>query len=324
MKRRPFALVFAAVAMGVLILDSKNAVQAAAAGVDICIKTVIPSLFPFFVLSIFLTGALADAPFLQPVCRLFQAKEGSEGVLISGLLGGYPVGAQAAAEAWSKGRVSKQNANRLLMFCSQAGPSFLFGMIAAQFPDTKYGWMLWAVQLLSAWSASRLTVVQNEQHTNSQEIRHITINEAIRKAIFAMASVCGWVIVFRVFLFFLDRWVLFVFPEPIRILITGTFELTNGCLALSGIQNVSTRFLCGAVMLNFGGICVLMQTASVAQGLDLGCYIRGKVLQTVLALCFSLCFLGNLTGLIPIAGIFLLFRWGNLRKNSSNPAVVGV
>lgn len=324
MRRRPFALIFAAIAMGVLILDSKNAVEAAAVGVDICMKTVIPSLFPFFVLSIFLTGSLGNAAFLRPLCRLFLVTEGAEGVLISGLLGGYPVGAQAAAEAWSKGILSKQNANRLLMFCSQTGPSFLFGMVAAQFPDAKYGWMLWAVQLLSTWSVSQVISESKEPHASLQEFKQITITEAMKKATSAMASVCGWVIVFRVFLCFLDRWVLSFFPKPIHILITGVLELTNGCLALNGITNISTRFLCAAIMLNFGGICVLMQTSSVAHGLDLKYYLRGKALQTVFALCYCLCFLGNFAGLIPIAAIFLLFHRGNLRKNSSNPAMVGV
>lgn len=324
MKRRTWALIFAAFAMGVLILDSRNAVDAAAEGVDICIRTVIPSLFPFFVLSIFLTGSLEDASILRPICPLFRAGNGAEGVLISGLLGGYPVGAQAAAEAFKGGRITRHTAERLLMFCSQAGPSFLFGMVAAQFPNAKYGWMLWAVQLLSAWSVAQLIPVPNESDTSSTRTKQITITDAMKKAIHAIASVCGWVVIFRVFLNFFDKWMFRFLPVALRILLSGLLELTNGCLILNEISNISVRFILASIMLNFGGICVLMQTASVTQGFNLKHYIRGKLLQTFFVPLYCLCFLGNFAALIPIGGIFLLSFRGNLRKNSSNPAIVGV
>lgn len=324
MKRRTGVLIFVTLSMGALILDSRTAMEAAADGVDICIRTVIPSLFPFFVLSIFLTGSLGDATLLQSVCRLFQVSSGGEGALISGLLGGYPVGAQAAAEAFRNGRLSREGANRLLMFCSQAGPSFLFGIAAAQFSETRYGWMLWAVQLISAWTVARLMPGSEENSKNFFESKQITITDSMKKAVFAIASVCGWVVIFRVFLAFLNRWVLWFLPETVRILISGLLELTNGCLMLSTVTDDSVRFILAAVMLNFGGICVLMQTASVAQGLDLRYYIRGKLLQTILSLLFGLLLLGNYTMLIPIAGIFLALKSGKLRKNSSNPAMVGV
>ena len=56
MKRRTAAaLVFSSAGMLVLILDGKAALLGAQAGVELCLNTVIPSLFPFFVLSVLLT-----------------------------------------------------------------------------------------------------------------------------------------------------------------------------------------------------------------------------------------------------------------------------
>ena len=136
MKRRKLTLTLTILAMVLLILDSRNTVRFAAKGIDLCIRTVIPSLFPFFVLSIYLTGNLGGSGILP--------------VLISGFLGGYPTGAQAAAQLWRTGRITRTQGNKLLLFCSQAGPSFLFGMVAAQFPERSYLWKLWAVQILSA------------------------------------------------------------------------------------------------------------------------------------------------------------------------------
>ena len=42
----------AGVGLLILILDSSLALEGARTGMDLCIRTVIPSLFPFFVLSV--------------------------------------------------------------------------------------------------------------------------------------------------------------------------------------------------------------------------------------------------------------------------------
>ncbi len=320
--KKKAALAFAAGAMLLLILDSRQGMLSAGQGVEICVKTVVPSLFPFFVLSIYLTGAMEPGSFTAPLERLFRCP-GCGGILLTGLLGGYPVGAQAACQAYQSRAISKEQAQRLLWFCSQAGPSFLFGMAAAQFPVGKYGWLLWGVQLLSAWSVSALVPGMQTQGTGIKNTP-LTLAQAMKRAISAMASVCGWVVLFRVVIGFCQRWFLWLLPQWTQILLCGLLEITNGCLMLQAVENIAVRFLLGVVMLNFGGLCVLMQTLSVTPGLDIRHYVRGKLLQTLCALGWGVCFLGYPWGLIPMGGLFLLRRAGKRRKSSSIPAPVGV
>jgi hypothetical protein len=77
-------------------------------------------------------------------------------------------------------------------------------------------------------------------------------------------------------------------------------------------------------MLNFGGICVALQTASVAEGLDLRFYLLGKLTQTAIAVQYALAFLGHYGALTPILSVFLLFTMLNSRKRSSIPVKIGV
>ena len=73
MKNRNLYQGFAAgIGMLLLIFDSKTALEGARAGIDLCIRTVIPSLFPFFVLSMVLTGALMGTSllWLRPIGAL--------------------------------------------------------------------------------------------------------------------------------------------------------------------------------------------------------------------------------------------------------------
>ena len=307
MKSRKIPLLCAASAMAVLILDSRGSLRFASDAIELCIRTVIPSLFPFFVLSIYLTGNLGS-------------KSAKAAVITAGFLGGYPVGAQAAAEAYENGQLTKAQADKLLMFCSQAGPSFLFGMVASQFPHLRYGWMLWAVQLCSAATVALIS----GQDTSPSPVIHspaTTLAQAMKKATQAMASVCGWVVLFRILTGHLGR---LSMADGLYILLSGFAELTNGSLLLGQITDVSSRFLIAALILNFGGICVLLQTASVARGLDLRRYLTGKALQTFFSLCYGLCFIGIFWGTLPVFLAVFMYFLRNLRNNSSIPARIGV
>ena len=108
--------------MLLLILDSKTALRGALDGIDLCISVLIPSLFPFFVLSIMLTGALSGQVIkcLQPVGAICKMPPGSESLLAIGFLGGYPVGAQSVSQLFQQGKLSTLQAMRLLGFCNNA------------------------------------------------------------------------------------------------------------------------------------------------------------------------------------------------------------
>ena len=326
----------AALGILVLILDGKTAITGAQEGIELCLRTVIPSLFPFFLLSIVLTSSVLGAPshLLRPLQKLCRIPSGSEPILLTGFLGGYPVGAQSAANAYENGQLSKQAAERLLMFCNNAGPSFLFGIIGSQFPGMIFPWLLWGIHLLSAVEVSFLFPPVSSSPVMPAVSKSVTLPEALQKALTVMATVCGWVIVFRVILTFLNRWIFWLFPREFQVMLTGILELANGCCSLSKIDHVGLRFLCCAGMISFGGICVTLQTASVIGKLDIRYYLKGKLLQTFFSLVLaSVCqfffpmevrvpvpmgFCG--VGILSVCLIFALQR----KNNSRNPAALGV
>lgn len=100
-----------------------------------------------------------------------------------------------------------------------------------------------------------------------------------------MATVCGWVVLFRVLLAFLKRWIFWILPAAVQVAVTGILELSNGCCELLAVTDVSARFCICSGILAFGGLCVTMQTVSVTAGLSLKPYFWGKLLQTLFSLC---------------------------------------
>ena len=315
-----FLGVGSALAMLVLILDGKTALAGAQQGVQLCLMTVVPSLFPFFFLTNLLTSSLSGVPsrVLRPLGKLFGVPEGTESLLLAGLLGGYPAGAQSVAQSYRAGRISRQEGERLLAFCNQPGPAFLFGMVGFLFPRKWMVWILWAIVLLSALVTARF-LGDTPGRTISLPAKKST--SPLAAALRATGTVCGWVVIFRVILAFLSRWVLWLVPVEGQALLTGLLELTNGCLLLGSIPDMRLRFLLAVVLLTFGGLCVGLQTLSLLEGLSPRSYLLGKLLQTVVALSLALAV--TLGICLPVAVLFLLFALAR-QKRSSIPGKAGV
>lgn len=290
MNRRTLTCIAAALTMLILILDAKTALSGAVEGVQLCVQVVIPSLLPLFFLSIFLTDALSSIStgLLTPLGRFCRIPGNTPALLVLGLLGGYPTGAQSVAEAYRAGHLSKEDGKRLLGFCSNAGPAFVFAMGATQFQDPRIPMVLWLIHILSALITGRILPSFKSKITAlPPKNSSISPTAAMGKTLRTLGFVCGWVILFRVLLTFMDRWFLWYFPEELRTAIHIFLELANGCSELNRITNEGLRMMLFSAGLGFGGICVLMQTVSVTGSLGLGMYLPGKLIQCVLSLLLT-------------------------------------
>lgn len=310
--------------MLVLILDGKTALDGGAQGLELCLKTVIPSLFPFFVLSTILTGALTgmQIPFLRPLGRLCGIPEGGEALLVSGFLGGYPVGAQSVASAYHAGQLTKQEAERLLAFCNNAGPAFIFGMVSTMFPAKWMAWSLWGIHVAGAVFVACLIPPDGKKKMDPLPGKPLSLTAALNASLRVMATVCGWVVLFRVILSFLNHW-LGMLPVAARIAMTGLLELSNGCCDLAAIPDCSVRFLLCSGLLSFGGLCVTMQTASVTAGLSLSGYFTGKLIQTAFSLLLAASVIKGY-GFLSCLFLFFFILLMKLRKRSSIQPAIGV
>jgi hypothetical protein len=320
-------LMVTACSMLLLIINSRLAFQGISQGIDLCIGTIIPSLFPLAVFSNLLTSQLrcSRGYFIQQIGKVFKMPEGVEGILIPGILGGYPLGAAAISNAHTQNQITKSQAHQMLHFCCNAGPSFIFGLAASLFSNPLCGWTLWGVQLISALLICRLFPPEQSSAMHLPDIEsHRGITDAIARATRSMAAICAWIILFRMVIVLLEEWFLFSLPTPIRIILYGILEVSNGCISLNQIENEVIRFLTCAGFLGFGGLCVTMQTASVAAGLEIKHYLFGKILQGLMCVTLSIFFLPFLFGtpisdwLVCSALLFTaLFAAVQFRKNNS-------
>lgn len=318
----------AAFCLLLLILDTKTSIIGAAEGIDMCIRVLIPSLFPFFIISVLLTDLLASlsASILRPLGNLLRIPTGSEAFLLIGMLGGYPVGAQTICQAHEHGILRTKDAKRMLGFCSNVGPAFLFGVVAPQFPAPVYTWVLWEILIMSVLLTGLLLPGASTYPVSMQNKSAITLSQAMERSLKIIASVCGWAVIFRVILAFFERWFLWMAPKAVTIAINLMLELTNGCIMLDQIDNVCLRFVMCAAGLSFGGLCVTAQTRSVAGDLGTGMYLPGKLLQTGIIILLAVpigflmdCGIPRTVIAAILLGIMLIFMFVSFfRKNPKN------
>lgn len=126
-----FQLVFpAALALSILRAPG-DACALSALALKLWFERMIPSLFPFMVLSGLIVrlrlGRLLSLPVHPFLDRLYRIDRTMSAVLSIGFLFGFPLGAKTAAEAYSLGQLSKPQAQFLLTFCNNIGPVYLLG-----------------------------------------------------------------------------------------------------------------------------------------------------------------------------------------------------
>ncbi len=239
-------------------------------GLSICLKTLIPSLFPFLFFSTFLcayAGDIISALSAPLLCPLFGIGPAACRVVVLGTLGGFPAGSYLSAELYHNGKISRAEAERLPMFCNNAGPMFVLSAVGAQvFSSLRLGLLLYGVHLSASCLLAFLTRPQYVSPSSPLSLNKATLgqtlplfslfSQSLKKSIYSMAVICGNFLIFRVLTFLLAP---IIFPGLFASLLSGSLEMTGGLLSLPA---TGEGLVAASAILGFNGLCVHMQGAS--------------------------------------------------------------
>lgn len=285
-----------------LIVNNDLAVNGAIKGINLCINTIIPSLFPFLFLTNYIVShkVKQNHVLVQTIGKMFAIPKGCEDLLIPILLGGYPVGILSVMRAYKQHRISMQCANKMLLYCNNPGPAFIFGILSKVFKSKIIPLQLWFIQILCCLTLS--TFESNEESGYTANIESVSIAEIMLQSLRSVSMICGWVILFRILINYLQKIPNSGIIGLLKLATIGCIELSNGCISLASLPNSNYKFIATSTMLGFGGICVTMQSVSQLSDLAKKNYYVGKCLNAVLAAFYSTIF--TLTPL-PLAYILL-------------------
>ncbi len=292
-----------------LMVYPRECVAAAKTGLSLCGNVIIPSLFPFFVLSslvvdLGLAGYIGRA--LEPLMGpLFRVNGACASALVLGFIGGYPVGAKTAITLYEQGQCSKVEAQRLLAFCNNSGPAFILGVVGAGvFASSKVGLLLYLTHML----ASCLVGVvfrfyggageKGKRRGATFQAKRFTaaFTGSVTGALNSTLNICAFVLFFTVILRLLTLSGIVpavaegvgrvlapvgVDGEWVKKLITGLVEVSSGVSSLAGDGPLAPRVSMAAFILGWAGLSVHCQVLSFLgdSGLSPGTYFAGKALH---------------------------------------------
>jgi sporulation integral membrane protein YlbJ len=146
----------------ILCLFAKETSQVAKNAIYLCLDIVIPSLFPFFVLSKIIVPYISRLPcpgFLKGfIERVFHLPYYTIIIILLGFMSGYPSGAKMTRDLFDQKLLNSKQASKLLPMANNCSPLFIIGTIGAGlFKSIKLGAFLLLIHLISGIMAALIT-----------------------------------------------------------------------------------------------------------------------------------------------------------------------
>lgn len=232
----------------ILCLFSNETSLVAKKTIYLCLDIVIPSLFPFFVLSRIIIQYVTEFPcpkFLKGIIeKFFYLPYYAIFIIILGFISGYPNGAKMARDMFNQGLIDSRQASKLLPMANYCSPLFIIGTIGSGlFKSIKLGIFLllihWISGLMVSFIIGKITgygsgregkknhSTQNNIKRPAHEYRKKSMNSvslavlfpsAIEDAAILCIKVSGYIVFFA------------VFSELLSLL--GVFSLIGGLIGL--------------------------------------------------------------------------------------------
>lgn len=301
-----------------LVLWPEQSMGAMRDGIKLCGNVILPSLFPFFVLSslvVELGMSRYLGKLLEPVMApLFRVNGNCAAALALGFVGGYPVGARTAIQIYETGQCSRTEAERMLAFCNNSGPAFILGVVGAGvFGSGAAGLLLYLAHLLASLLVGvlfRFYKPQDSPRTRrgrGPQFQAASFPKAFTRsvtgALTSTLNICAFILFFTVFLRILAHagilrllgGLLSALLAPLGMdqtwaerLLTGLVEVSSGVSSLTD-GTLSGRLSMAAFMLGWAGVSVHCQVLAFLgdSGLSVRTYIAGKLLHGGLSALFA-------------------------------------
>ncbi len=270
LKNLPRILAILLAAAGLLVY-AKDTTAATRDGVTLLLGILIPSLFPFMVLSAYIvnSGALEPAKRLfKPIMRLVFRLGGSAlPAVVMGCIGGYPVGAMTTAALYNKGEISQNEAERLMLFAINPGPAFLITAVGeGMLKNEALGTVLYVSVILSSLTIGVfLRFLSQDGAFNNAPHRSLkkenAFMQSVTEASSGMLGVAGWVLVFSCIGGMLKAINVTGYTAA---LLSSLLEVTTGCRSAAGLLPVPAI----AAVAGFGGAAVLCQIKPYTDACD--------------------------------------------------------
>ena len=265
------------------LIRSDIAIDYMKKGLKLCARTVIPSLFPFMVISELLVssgvGNRLGRLVSKPIRMIFGVSEGCACAFILGAICGFPIGTKTLVSMLDRGELTAREASKALIFCNNPGSAFVISAVGVSlFGSFRLGVMLYTCVIMSAIAVGAMGrffnntnaadfALQNSK-TRKTATRGISENftAAVQSSAASMLTVCAYVAFFSSFVGCLGAILEGVgAPQFLTAAFFGFFELSSGVAMSAELSPISSILFCAAI-LGWSGLSVHFQVMAVSAG----------------------------------------------------------
>lgn len=274
-----------AVCLG-LIIFSEKAKQGVMTSMTLCKDVLIPSMFPFLILSNFVANSQVSQVIgkaMKPICNhVFHISELAGSAILLGLTCGYPMGAVITDRLMENGEIDKETGKRMLRFCYSSGLPFAVTAVGTVLlGSTKLGVIIWASNTIGAVIIGifdgvgyRKTVQPHRAEWLFQPASSSLV-KSVKSSVNAMVNVCAYVILFGCLSGVIES------LGSVKAYALSLLEITNGAKNSIGILPVPLI----AFYTGIGGVCIHLQLQEVCNeaGMSFFEFFKYRIIQGILS-----------------------------------------
>lgn len=292
-----FTLTSCAAAFLLSLFFSDEIAHSVRSALSLCANVIIPSVFPFIVLSDFLY-AYIDFSSYNRIGHLFERVFGIRRTglypYVLGILCGFPLGVRCASKLYRDGKLSKDEVERLIGFSNNTGPAFLVSGIGLGLRGSiKEGFLLYFIMLFSSLVVGYLFSINHSVEKADgefEDFKSFSFTESIKNAGINTLNICSYLTFFACIVGLLRAAIgeNFVYLSIIPFLEVGS---ATSILSKTKLLSDGFSFALSSFAIGFSGISVHLQAISFLIGSDISLkrYFPMKFLQGLLS--FLLAFL---------------------------------
>ena len=236
-------------------------------GLFFAASIIIPTLFPFMILSELVlstvTASYGEKQFPTLFTRVTHLPRACGVALLLGILSGFPIGAKLTAMLYEKGALDRNSATRLLILSNHTGPAFMFGAISGLFHDARIPLFLLICELsvtlvYTAWLSAKPTK-ETATLSLASPVFPFSFLDAVENAMLSGLKIIGLVVSFRIVI---DLLAVFIKSKLLLSFFSALFEIGNAVSRLSELyaSHPVTALVLLAFAVSFGGISVHLQS----------------------------------------------------------------
>lgn len=269
--RKVFFMIFIAVLSVLFTFTPEIASNAVKEALDMSLCSVIPSVFPFLVLSgITVKSGIINcfSKLFFPIAKLFNFTKNGASTFVLGNLCGFPVGAVTTAEMKKRRMISTKEAGILAAVSNNVSTGFAVAFAGSIVLKSKsLGFVIYACQFISAvvialvTRKSRGKIYLNQTQPSDERKTDDPFIRAVNDAALASLNITAFVLFFSVITayvkFFSD---MMNIPSVISALTIVLLEISNGCNACSSLS-FTFQIILISFAIGFSGISVICQSA---------------------------------------------------------------